>query len=206
MSLLSDALLDLRRGLGLPETAPSRRSVADLDHLARLSVKELGGPDCYRALLPELFAAAATPAAVSALGLEWVKLADRLLAAGVCAWPVDQNEAMVVFFTQLWQGLCTGGIPAWQAHDALYAATLLAPERAEDLLAELNLKGDRLGAPWVQQRDGPPWAHPAEPAVRIWLCDPWRGVELAQEHAGHRGADGSAFRRRLERWRQMVKA
>ena len=69
MSLLSAALHDLRQGLGLPQDPPPRRSVAELDRLSRLPLAYLGGVDAYHALLPELYAAAATPAAVSALGL-----------------------------------------------------------------------------------------------------------------------------------------
>lgn len=222
MALLSAALVDLRQGLDLSPVPSQVHSLAELDRLSRLSLADLGGLDAYRALLPELFAAAATPAAVSALGLEWARLSAGLDAAGIESWPIAHNEAIARFLTQVWMALCTGELPAWQAHDALFAVTRRAPAQAAPLLAELShrpaapvrrallaelsLKGDRLGAPWVQQRAEGIWIHPAEATVRIWLCDPWRGVELAQEHAGYRGPDGSAFRRRLERWRQMVKA
>ncbi len=46
--------------------------------------------------------------------------------------------------------------------------------------------------------------HPAEPAVRIWFCDPWRGVELSEEAAAARGADQSVWRRRMARWKQAI--
>ena len=46
--------------------------------------------------------------------------------------------------------------------------------------------------------------HPAEPAVRIWFCDPWRGVELSEEAASARGADQSMWRRRMARWKQAI--
>lgn len=46
--------------------------------------------------------------------------------------------------------------------------------------------------------------HPAEPAVRIWFCDPWRGVELSEEAAASRGPDQSVWRRRMARWKQAV--
>jgi hypothetical protein len=47
--------------------------------------------------------------------------------------------------------------------------------------------------------------HPAEPAVRIWFCDPWRGVELSQEAAAAKRADESMWRRRMLRWKEAIK-
>lgn len=46
--------------------------------------------------------------------------------------------------------------------------------------------------------------HPAEPAVRIWFCDPWRGVELSEEAAAARGPDQSVWRRRMLRWKRAI--
>lgn len=46
--------------------------------------------------------------------------------------------------------------------------------------------------------------HPAEEAVRIWFCDPWRGVELSKDLASARGADQSTYRRRLQRWKRSI--